>query len=58
MYPKVSPTTLKKHIIKLVKEDEEFRYILANILGFQEILERLDRHEKILLRHGRKDYWY
>ncbi|MCD6488968.1 MAG: hypothetical protein J7K21_07085 [Desulfurococcales archaeon] len=58
--------TLKKEIFRLIEEDEEFRYALAGKLGFteiinrlkehdrkfNEILERLDRHEEILIRHG------
>jgi chromosome segregation ATPase len=33
---------LKKEIIKLLKEDEEFRYIVAGLIGLDEILKRLD----------------
>lgn len=41
MYP-----DLKKKIIKLLKEDEEFRYTVAGLIGLQEILKRLDRIEE------------
>jgi len=58
-------TEIKKTIFKLVEEDEEFRLALAAKLGileilrkmeehdrkFNEILERLDKHEEIFLRH-------
>ncbi|MEM4574475.1 MAG: hypothetical protein QXF45_08065 [Candidatus Caldarchaeum sp.] len=36
---------IKKTIFKLLKEDEEFRYAVAGLLGLEEILKRLDRHE-------------
>lgn len=61
-------TQLKKKIIKLLKEDEEFRYTVAGLIGldeilrrlevhdkkFNEILERLDEHSKKLESHDRK----
>ncbi len=56
---------VKKTILKLIEQDKEFRLALAAKLGlleilkkmeehdrkFNEILERLDRNEKIMLRH-------
>ncbi|MEM4382648.1 MAG: DUF3782 domain-containing protein [Candidatus Caldarchaeum sp.] len=36
---------IKKTIFRLLKEDEEFRYAVAGLLGLEEILKRLDRHE-------------
>ena len=55
---------LKHKLLKLLKEDEEFRYAVAGLIGlgevlrrleehdrkFNEILERLDRHEDELTR--------
>ncbi|RLE64046.1 MAG: hypothetical protein DRJ47_08565 [Thermoprotei archaeon] len=41
---------LKKRILKLLKEDEEFRYAVAGLIGLEEILKRLDRHESELVR--------
>ena len=32
-------------MLKMLKEDEEFRYAVAGLLGLEEILKRLDRHE-------------
>jgi hypothetical protein len=36
---------LKSRILRLLREDEEFRYAVAGLLGLEEILKRLDRHE-------------
>ncbi|MEM4384853.1 MAG: hypothetical protein QXU44_12490, partial [Candidatus Caldarchaeum sp.] len=36
---------VKRTIFRLLKEDEEFRYAVAGLLGLEEILKRLDRHE-------------
>lgn len=33
-----------------MKEDEELRYAVADLLGLEEILKRLDRHEAGLVR--------
>ncbi len=32
---------LKKNIIKLLKEDEEFRYTVAGLIGYDAILKSL-----------------
>ncbi len=37
---------LKKNIIKLLKEDEEFRYTVAGLIGYDAILKSLDEHDK------------
>ena len=34
---------LKREIIRLLKEDEEFRYTVAGLIGLQEMLERLNQ---------------
>jgi len=39
---------LKSKILKLLKEDEEFRYAVAGLIGLEEILKRLDRHEEVI----------
>jgi predicted nucleic acid-binding Zn-ribbon protein len=46
----VSARELKSRILKLLREDEEFRYAVAGLLGLEEILKRLDRHEAELVR--------
>jgi len=40
---------LKAAILKLLREDEEFRYAVAGLIGLEEILKRLDRHEELLV---------
>ena len=37
---------IRKEIIRLLKEDEEFRYMVAGLIGIQEFLKRLDRIEE------------
>ena len=41
---------LKSRMLRLLKEDEEFRYAVAGLLGLEEILKRLDRNEQELVR--------
>lgn len=41
---------LKPRILKLLREDEEFRYAVAGLIGLDEILKRLDRHEEELVK--------
>jgi hypothetical protein len=41
---------LKSRMLRLLREDEEFRYAVAGLLGLEEILKRLDRHEAELVR--------
>jgi len=41
---------LKKQILRLLKEDEEFRYAVAGLIGLGEILRRLDRHEEQIVK--------
>jgi len=59
---------LKEELLKLLEEDREFRHAVAGLLGyknilerleahdrkFNEILERLEEHTKILLEHSKK----
>ncbi|MEM4274239.1 MAG: hypothetical protein QW420_07785 [Candidatus Caldarchaeum sp.] len=39
-------TDIKKEIIRLLQEDVEFRYAVAGLIGLEEVLKRLDRHEQ------------
>jgi len=41
---------LKSKILKLLREDEEFKYAVAGLIGLDEILKRLDRHEAELVK--------
>ena len=41
---------LKSRMLKLLREDEEFRYAVAGLIGLDEILKRLDRHEAELVK--------
>jgi len=43
---------LKARVLELLKEDEEFRYAVAGLIGLEEVLKRLDRHEAALERIG------
>ena len=36
---------LKTRMLKLLREDEEFRYAVAGLIGLEEILKRLDGHD-------------
>lgn len=40
----------KAKILELLKEDEEFRYAVAGLIGMEQILERLDRNEKEMVK--------
>jgi len=46
----ISARELKSRIFRLLREDEEFRYAVAGLIGLEEILKRLDRHEAELVR--------
>jgi len=41
---------LKSRMLKLLREDEEFRYAVAGLIGLDEILKRLDSHEAELVK--------
>lgn len=43
---------LKAKVFALLREDEEFRYAVAGMLGLEEILCRLDRHEEEIVELG------
>ncbi len=40
---------LKKEFLKLLREDEEFKYAVAGFIGMNEILKKLDKHERIII---------
>ena len=42
--------SLKEEFLKLLESDKEFRYAVAGLLGLEEILKRLDRHEEELIK--------
>jgi hypothetical protein len=46
----MSMKNLKSEILRLLKEDEEFRYTVAGLIGLEEVLKRLDRHESELVK--------
>ena len=37
---------LKHRLLKLLKEDEEFRYAVAGLIGLGEVLKRLEEHDR------------
>ena len=38
--------SLKSELLRLLKEDEEFRYAVAGLIGLEEILKRLEEHDR------------
>jgi len=46
----VELSELKAKVFALLKEDLEFRYAVAGLLGYEELLKRLDRHEEELTK--------
>lgn len=45
-----SDVEFKRRLLRLLREDEEFRFAVAGLIGLDEILRRLDRHEAELVR--------
>ncbi|MEM4045551.1 MAG: hypothetical protein QXM20_07065, partial [Fervidicoccaceae archaeon] len=41
---------VKREVLRLLREDEEFRYAVAGLLGLEEVLRRLDRHGEELVK--------
>jgi hypothetical protein len=41
---------LKEVFLKILREDEKFRYAILGSAGLEDILKRLDRHEEILIK--------
>jgi chromosome segregation ATPase len=37
---------MKSRILRMLKEDEEFRYAVAGLIGFTDILKRLEEHDR------------
>jgi len=50
----VESAELKSRVLKLLKEDEEFRYAVVGLLGLDEVIKRLDRHEERLVKLERE----
>jgi chromosome segregation ATPase len=46
----VELSELKAKVFALLKEDLEFRYAVAGLLGYEELLKRLDRHGEELTK--------
>ena len=42
--------TLKEEFLALLEKDKDFRYAVVGLLGFEEILRRLDKHEEELVK--------
>ncbi len=42
----INRDTIRKDIIELLKEDEEFRYIISGLIGYNSILKGLEEHDK------------
>ena len=45
----MSATKLKQEFIDLLERDKEFRYTVLGLLGIREIMERLEKHDRILV---------
>jgi hypothetical protein len=41
---------LKEEFLALLEKDKDFRYAVVGLLGFEEILRRLDKHEEELVK--------
>jgi len=52
-------SSIKKEIIRLLKEDEEFRYMVAGLIGLRELLEGTRRieNEQTALREEQTKIW-
>ena len=44
---------LKSRILRLLEEDREFRLSVAGLVGFREVLERLEEHNRRFEEHAR-----
>jgi len=42
----VSRAELREQLLRLLMEDEEFRYTVAGILGYLDVLKRLEEHDR------------
>ncbi|PLJ78552.1 MAG: hypothetical protein B7L53_00975 [Thermofilum sp. NZ13] len=42
----VSRAELREQLLRLLREDEEFRYTVAGILGYLDVLKRLEEHDR------------
>lgn len=41
----INRDTVRKNIIELLKEDEEFRYAVAGLIGYDSILKKFEQHD-------------
>jgi len=41
---------LKEEFLKLLEEDREFRLVVAGLLGYGEVLKRLEKHDRAFAR--------
>ena len=50
---------VKREILRMLREDEEFRYAVAGLIGLEEILKRMDRHGEEIrgLREETRRIW-
>ena len=50
---------VKREILRMLREDEEFRYAVAGLIGLEEILRRMDRHGEEIrgLREETRRIW-
>jgi len=45
---------LREQLLKLLEEDKEFRLIVAGLLGYGDILKRLESHDRKIQRNNRR----
>ncbi|MEM2555145.1 MAG: hypothetical protein QXW69_07735, partial [Nitrososphaerota archaeon] len=43
-------TEFKERLLRLLKEDIEFRHAVTGLIGLEEIMRRLDKHGEILMK--------
>ncbi len=46
----VAKSRIREELLKLLKEDEEFRYAVAGLLGLEEVLRRIDRNTEAIAK--------
>ena len=45
---------LKSRILKLLREDKEFRYAIAGLIGLEEVFKRFDKHDEMFMEVFRR----
>jgi hypothetical protein len=43
-------TEFKEKVLRLLKEDIEFRHAVTGLIGLEEIIRRLDKHGEMLMK--------